>query len=765
MISKLALASALAFAPTALLAQAAPAEAPPAAQPEQDTETTADKTAQDIVVTGRFVDTGAKSAMKQDIRVLDTPFSVASYSSAFVKSLETTNVADLYNYMNGVKKSGNTGYDITLRGFKGSGDDRNTIMVDGLPGLTGRYGSPPTIGIDHIELVKGPMSVLYGQIQPGGFVNLITKKPLDHFEGSASLRFNTFAAPVRGAFDHNGVTGDMDITGPVDKDGKLRVRFVAQIGDNDGYRDYAGQKQQFISPSFSLAIGSHTTLIGQLEYRNVKEHFDTGIAAPANGNIYDINLVAPITTVYQQPSDFRSETGFSQSVFLTHSFGGSWKFSGSFRHVGYTSDQNDTSPTGFITVQGVQRIQRRVRSLQTSRDYAYGDANISGRAHFVFDHQLLLGFNIGADQVQENRSKFFNSSVRNATTGLCPVGGVCLDIPLYNPSAVYGAYPTVDALPALNPQLTGQASLLTNKITKQHSYGIYFSDLVTLLPWLKVDIGLRNFSETADVSPDIRNQPGVTLKRTDKRTVLPSAGILIEPTHHLTFYGSYAESYVPADPSALDGNGNPGTLHPITAKQYEIGVKTENLLDGKLSMTAAVYQIDQDGQITQNPCTFGTCSFQTGKGRSRGFEFEGNATPLKRWQVVFGYSHIDAKILTSDKLPFQIGQKLPNVAPNAANLWTRYDLPNGLGIGAGVVYTGDRAGLLPTAATDVKLLDLPAYVVVDTGLYYTRGGYSLNLKVGNILNKKYYESAGATGRIQISPGQPRYLTLTGRVKF
>src|SRR5436305_1110260 len=72
---------------------------------------------------------------------------------------------------------GNPGYDLTIRGFKTGGTDKNAIMVDGLPGLTGRFGSPPTIGVDHIELVKGPMSVLYGQIQPGGFVNLISKRP------------------------------------------------------------------------------------------------------------------------------------------------------------------------------------------------------------------------------------------------------------------------------------------------------------------------------------------------------------------------------------------------------------------------------------------------------------------------------------------------------------------------------------------------------------------------------------------------------------
>src|SRR5581483_3377402 len=133
-----------------------------------------------VVVTGRFFDTGAKSAMKMNVTVLDTPFSVASYSDSFVKSIDTSELASLYSYMTGVKKAGNTGYDINLRGFSSSGTDPNAILVDGLPGLTGRYNSPPTVGIQRVELVKGPMSVLYGQMQPGGFVNMITKKPEAH---------------------------------------------------------------------------------------------------------------------------------------------------------------------------------------------------------------------------------------------------------------------------------------------------------------------------------------------------------------------------------------------------------------------------------------------------------------------------------------------------------------------------------------------------------------------------------------------------------
>ena len=87
-----------------------------------------------VTIEGQFLGIGAQSAMKLDVPLRDTPFSVSSYSESFMKAIETTNIADLYNYMTGVKRAGNTGYDLTIRGFKTSGNDRNAILVDGMPG-------------------------------------------------------------------------------------------------------------------------------------------------------------------------------------------------------------------------------------------------------------------------------------------------------------------------------------------------------------------------------------------------------------------------------------------------------------------------------------------------------------------------------------------------------------------------------------------------------------------------------------------------------
>lgn len=759
MISKYALAFAIAASvPGIVAAQVQPA-------PQAASEATEEQ-AEDIVVTGRFIDTGAKSAMKMDVPVLDTPFSVSSYSSAFVKSLETQNLADLYNYMTGAKKSGVTAYDITLRGFKSSGDDRNAIMVDGLPGLGGRYASPPTIGIDHIELVKGPMSVLYGQIQPGGFINMISKKPSAKAATSVELRYNTYLSGISKPFDKNSISGALDSTGALTSDGDLMYRIVAQQTANKNFRKDDYTDQTFVAPSLTWQVDPETTVTAQLEYRKTQQHFDIGVAAPFDGltsatsTIYDINAVAPIDTVYTQPDNYRVEEGQVGSFYVSRSFG-DWKLNVGFRHVRYESDQQDISSTGVNRYNGELRVTRRARQLQTTRKYDYGDVNLTGTFNTgSIEHKVLIGLNGGIDSVRENRLKFFDGAARNTTTGVCPAGGICLDVALYNPD--------LSVTPAFNSLPSGAATGLTDRNILTKNYGIYVSDLITLTDWLKVSGSARKFAEYVRTYADQRNNPNTVGYRTTSKDFLPSVGILLQPNKHITIYGSYAESFTPADPGLIDLTGNLGSFNPITGEQYEVGVKTENLLDGKLGFTAALYQIDQVGQITQTICPFGSCSVQLGAARSRGFELEGTATPMPNWQIIFGYTRIDAKVTaTGTGFGFQQGLRLPNVAENAANIWTRYDFDNGLGFGLGVTYTGQREGVLPTQATDLKRLDLPAYTVVDFGVYYTKERYSLNLKIGNVLNEKYFENSGggSQGRVQIQPGSPRYATLTARVNF
>jgi iron complex outermembrane receptor protein len=140
----------------------------------------------------------------------------------------------MYNYMTGVKRNGNTGYDLNIRGFKTSGkrSQRDHGRRPAWPGV--RFGSPPTIGVEHVEVVKGPASVLYGNAQPGGFVNMTSKKPKSAWAGTVELRGT--ATRARGSMRAmHRLRRRHRCHGTVRREGQFLGRLVAQKIDKDTF--------------------------------------------------------------------------------------------------------------------------------------------------------------------------------------------------------------------------------------------------------------------------------------------------------------------------------------------------------------------------------------------------------------------------------------------------------------------------------------------------------------------------------------------------
>lgn len=747
------------------LTAATPAWAQSAAQPQaQEAETAAETDAAgDIVVTGRFLDTGASSASKMDIRVLDTPFSVASYNNNFLKAIETTNVSDLYRYMTGIQRAGNTSYDITFRGFKTSGNDRNAIMTDGLPGQSVRFGSPPTVGVDHIELVKGATSVLYGQAQPGGFINIITKKPKATPGFEISLRGNIGI----GTYDRAlGALLSMDFTGPVTSDGALLARVVGEVGESRGFRKDSSEQPVYFAPSIAWKPDDRTTLTFQGEYRYVRTHYDTYLVAPNR----DVSLIAPIDTTYQEKDDYLIERGTVGNVYVNHEFTDSLKLNAGFRYVDHYDEQNNFDLQGFASgAAGLTTVTRRARGQANIRTYAFGDVNLTWKGEtFGIKHTLLVGGSGGQETASLNRTRFYNCSVAAASGSVPAQTCTVLNLNIQNP--VLGVVGSPQNYPLF---VTGRPADLNWRYTTQKSLGFYASDLIEFSDMFKAMVGIRYADEKQTID-DLRLV--IAQQRKADTKWLPSAGLLFQPMRNLSFYASYATSFVPVAASSQDITGaNP--FKPTEAEAYEGGVKAE-LFNRRLNITAAYFDIEKKNTLNNFNCpagaaATGTCSNQLGGERSRGFEIEFNGSPLPGWVLTGGYAHTTARVTQSDT-PGQTGARLTNSPDDAFNVWSRYDFQEGalknLGVGVGVSYIGDRAGLLPTALVDARpaggTLPLASYVTVDTGLYYKASDtIDLTFKVTNLLDERYIESAGFTGDIQLVPGTPRTLTITVRSHF
>ena len=756
---------------TVLWAQAAPETPPTSAKPadKKAKDAVAPESVEAIVVKAQFIGAGAESAMKLDIPVRDTPFSVSSYTGSFMKAIETTNIADMYNYMTGVKRNGNTGYDLNIRGFKTSGNDRNAIMVDGLPGLGVRFGSPPTIGVDRVEVVKGPASVLYGNAQPGGFVNMISKKPKSSQAALIELRGTGYSGAGLGLGDANGYDAAVDVTGPIDEEGRFLYRLIGQKTDKDTFRTNAYNNGTYIAPSLTWNITDATALTVAVEQRESTSAYDTFLVAPNR----DISRIAKITTRYQEPSDTLKEKGETLTVSFSHTFANDAKFSAAIRSVRQQDDAsgfdvnsiltatNSTCRTSAGIVTGANLcLNRRARGQHNERQYDFYDTNFNLPFKTgPVGHKVLIGVNGGKETADFDRLQF--NVLTTAQNG---------NISIYDP--VYGV---VGPLSSYAPFATGRAADLTHRFTELKSFGVYLTDLMTLSEHWKATVGVRRAKEDQN-STELR-VAGTPPSSKSNSKVLPMVGLLYQPTREWTIYTSYSTSIVPVPTAAQDIFGrNP--FNPESAKQVEAGIKAE-LMGGKLNATLAVFRIQKKDAINSFACNTvtgatatGTCAEQIGAEEAKGLEFELNARPAKNWQLTTGYAYSDAKV-TASKDAAQVGARLTNNAKQNVNVWSRYDFDGalqGLGLGVGLVYVGDRVGFIPTTnattrVVDSRLMPLPSYAVMDLGVYYNTGRYAFTLKVGNVTDRTYYESAGFTGDINIVSGIPRNISLSMRANF
>ena len=678
-------------------------------------------------VTVSFTGAQSWSALKTDAPVKDIPLSVQSYTSSFMKAIETTAVADLYSYMVGVTRAGGSGLDLTIRGFT-SGASRATIQTNGLPGLAARFGSPSTENVERIEVLKGPASVLYGQAPPGGSINIITKKPQAERAEVFDVRGGSYLGQGAGFSDNTTYHLATDLTGPVDKNRTLLYRFIGAYDRDHSFRDFVDNSQLYVVPSFSWLGWQGAVMTLELEYRRIRTSVDNGLVAPNS----DIRLVAPINVRYQEPGDRLSENGKTATFFLKKSFASGVQWNLSWRSVFY----NDDTQAYFSLSSTATRLTRRDNHIANHRGYHFLDSTVQKAvATGAVRHKLLFGLNGGYELQENDRLQFATSSA--------------LSVDFYHP--VYGA-----PHPPLRPDL--------HRRIASKDFAAYLSDQIDFGPKWKGLAALRY--ERQDTNQrELRINPGLLTKSND--AVLPLLGLVFQPDPVWSLYGSFSNSFLPAPTTAVDASGQ-SPFVPERGRQFETGAKTE-LPNGRGEMTLALYQIKKDNVL--NTVAPGV-SAAIGQQTSRGAELTVRLRPLASWQLIGGYAYTDA-FVSKSFIATERGSRALNTPKHAANLWNRYDVAHGplkgLGFGLGLVYASDRTGSLPgpvalaAGATAISSLKMPGYFRLDGGLYYVAPRYEITLRGVNLLDELYYESA--LNNVQIQPGAPRSATLSLRLKL
>jgi len=662
----------------------------------------------------------SSTTLRSGASPLDTSQTVNVVPEQVLKDQLPRNLDDALANVSGVTQANTLAgtQDAVMR--RGFGDNRDgSIMRNGMPLVQGRSLNA---AVESVEVLKGPASLLYGIMDPGGIVNTISKRPELYQHGSVTLLGSTYANSRTGA------DGTIDITGPIGDRG-LAYRFIGYGVSEDYWRNFGRHREMLVAPSLAW-YGENTTVQLNYEHREFITPFDRGTAFDSATKA---PLAIPATRRLDEPFNNMWGTSDLMQASVEHRLNQDWKLFAAYSYNTETFSANQLRITGVNAKTGVET--RSNDGTQGSLSNAsYGTSYLQGNVWLGdMRNEVLFG---GDGQY---RTIYRDNLIRQATPSFN----------FYNP--VYGL---------ITPGTTVSAadSAQTDKLGQ---WSLFFQDTLHLTERFALVGGVRymDYDQLAG-----KGRPFVTNTNVSANKVLPLGGAIFKLTDQVSLYASYTQSLKPTSTIApLTGGVVIGSnIAPEEGTQWETGVKFD--FNKRISGTLALYDIDKKNVLVSqlNPST-GIVEYRTaGKVRSRGVELDVTGRLTDNWSMIGSYGYTDARV-TED--PTLAGNALQNVALNTASLYLVYDfgttLPGRLRLGGGARYVGDRPG---DAANSFVL---PAYTVADVfATYETKVQsfpviYQFNVK--NLFDTVYYPSANSI--LTVAMGDARRFSLSATVKF
>jgi iron complex outermembrane recepter protein len=663
-----------------------------------------------VVVTGEeegYIVDDTTTATRTDTPILDVPGSIQVVPQQVIQEQNALRLPEIFRNVSGIGEEGGFGDALdqfNIRGFTATGQVfRNGIRVPNV-------FSPlvETENLERVEILKGPASVLYGALEPGGIINLVTEQPLADPRYAASLSVGSFGL-IRPTFD---------LSGPLNESETVLYRLNGVYERGERWRDYDTDIERvYIAPVVTWRISDRTNLTIDGEYFNDERPVDRGI--PAVG---DRPADIPRDRVFGEPDDFIRTESYSIGYQLEHELSDDWRIRNAFRYL-QTDSVNLRAELSSLNEE-TGDLERRFGFNDPLEESYIVQTDVVGEfATGSIEHTLLFG--IDYTHQSQHFEVFF-------TDPIAPIN-------IFDP-----VRPDVDR-PSLSDFNVPGFDIISDSV------GIFLQDQIDLTDDLILLVGGR-FDFIDQESIDVASNS--TTAQYDE-AFSPRVGIVYQPTDELSLYASFSRSLVLNDSVQADGS----FLDPIRGTQYEIGIKGE-FLDGRLLATLAAYNLTRTNIGVPDPDN-PDFSIPTGEQRSRGIELDVIGEILPGWNVIASFGYIDAEV-TEDGGSALEGNRLRNVPDYTASLWTSYEIQSGdlagLGFGAGLFYVGNRAG------DAANTFELPDYIRADAAVYYQRDNWRLALNIKNLFDTEYFESVNF-GRVSIEPGAPRTVVGTVSVEF
>lgn len=686
----------------------------------------ADNAASDIVVTG------LKRQYFGDTPVKEIPQAVQFLEGKLLENLNITRLDTALELASGVSKQNNFGglWDsFAIRGFAGDENFPSGFLVNGFNGGRGYGGPRDASNVERIEVLKGPNSALFGRGEPGGTINIVTKKPTFDQGGSFSI--------AAGSWQNYRAEGDFNL--PLSD--SVAVRINGSFEDAGSFRDTVDTRKYTLTPSFLAKLSDADILTYELEYVKQDVPFDRGVVAiptvNANGTIsYNLGAI-PNSRFLGNPNDgpIKVEV-LGHQLQYQHDFSDDWTLmlGAGYKHTTFKGFSSDPE-----LVLGRQRLDNDGRTLTRQRryrDYSTDHSVIRGEISGKLETgSIIHNIRIGADA---DRFKIKTLQLRYR-----PVAAdQSYSIDIFNPNyAIVAPTPTV---------------VIQNGTEIQKAWGIYAQDQIEFSEQFKVRFGGRYDDFSQDIDLRVNN----TNPKKSYTKFSPMAGLVFEPSRSLSFYASYGKGFRPN--SGVGFTGQP--FEPEISKSYEVGAKFVTP-DGRLTSTISLYTMKKDNVLTTDPANAGF-SKPVGSAESKGVEFDLNAKLPAGFELFLTYAYTDASWSTNALDPnfgFQIlkGDPLINIPKHQGNalLFKNFSIGDHEAmLGAGVSHVGRRLG--ETATT----FFLPSYTIARIlGSFNLTDQIKLSADVNNLFNKKYYASSYAS--LWIQPGMPRSFTVRASVNF
>ena len=675
----------------------------------------------------RILVLGERQAYRGEFEALDVPQAEQLIDQRTLLDSGALTLEEALDLAASVARQNNFGglwNSFAVRGFIGDENLPSNYLVNGFNAGRGFAGPRDLSGIEAIEVLKGPRAALFGRGEPGGTINLVSKRPTFERSGEVSLGV--------GSFDL--YRAEADWTTPLNED--VAIRLVGFYENSGSFRDTIDTEKRGLTPSVAWLIGDSTRLDYELEFSRQKIPFDRGVVA-LDGELGAI----PRKRFLGEPDDgpMRAEA-LGHQLELAHDFNRDWSAMAGFTWrdtslEGFSTEAELTGSRQLLFVDG-QTLTRQRRFRDYDSRYQVLRAELSGRfTTGALTHRLLLG--VDRDRFETD---LLFLRARAPTLATNPSLQELQAINIFDP--IYGQFPLPEPLP------------LTDRREIEESTGLFLQNQISLTDAIDLRLGARY----DDYNKRLDNRlSGATLRQSESR-LSPQAGLVFRAAESLSLYATYGENFRPLSGADFEGNA----FDPNVSTATEVGAK---FVRSAVSATVSLFQIDQENILVADPVNIG---FQMagGKARSRGVEFDLQAQLTEQTDFWFSYAYVDAAI-RNDILdpnfgqPIRSGDRLLNIPRHSMSMQLARELvlaDRPLRLGGSLLYVGKRLG---EVATD---FDLPSYTLLGLfAQYRINRQFDIIARVDNLTDETWYSNSFS--QLWVQPGEPRSFRMTARYQF